>query len=417
MTAPSFWCGVDWSERLHDVAVVDRSGTVVARARVEETPDGIKQLLRLLAGLRSSHRHSRKQVPVAIETTRSLLVQALVDAGQPVVAINPTVVDRYRGRLSPTRRKSDPADAALLANIVRTDGHHHRRLPRDSEAVKALGVLVREHWNAQRTRQFHYNRLRSLLREYHPATLTAWTGLPGRVLRAEARAVLRAAPSPAAAVRLTTRQLRELLAEAGRTRLLDQHAQRLHALFHTTTLRRSPVVEQAMGVQALACLDFLDLACAQVDQLALHLEQAVRAHPQAEIYLSFPAVGALTAARLLAEIGDDPDRFTTGRGLRAYAGAAPLTWASGSNTSVTHRRIANLRLKTTGHTWAFATLTHSPGCRAHYDRRRARGDGYAAALRNLFGKLLSGLHHCLAHHQLYNEDRAFPRHDHPGPTD
>ncbi|ONI88161.1 hypothetical protein ALI22I_20090 [Saccharothrix sp. ALI-22-I] len=403
-----FTAGVDWSENLNDVAVVDRSGEVVARARVEESPEGVKQLLRLLAGLRSSHRHSRKQVPIGIESTRSLLVEGLRAAGQTVIAINPTVVDHYRGQLTPTKRKSDKGDAALLADILRTHGHRHRSLPENSESAEAVAVLVRAHWQAQRTRQYQYNRLRSLLREYHPAALTAWADLPGRLLRPEARAVLRLAPTPSSAARLTIRQLRRTLAEAGRTRLLDQHADRLHTLFRATVLRRRPGVEEAMGVQALACLDMLDLACATVDALAERIEDAFLRHPQAKIYLSFPGVGVLTGARLLAEIGDDPLRFADARGLRAYAGAAPLTWASSTSTSVTHRRIANLRLKATGHTWAFATLTRSLGCRAHYDRRREQGDRYAAALRHLFGRLLGCLHRCLAREELYDEQVAFP---------
>ncbi|MFK0142528.1 hypothetical protein [Streptomyces murinus] len=94
--------------------------------------------------------------------------------------------------------------------------------------------------------------------------------------------------------------------------------------------------------------------------------------------------------------------------MRAYAGAAPLTWAPGSSSQVSHRRIANKRLKATGHTWAFATLTRSPGCRALYDARREAGDGYAAALRRVFARLLGSLHHCLAHEELYREDLAFP---------
>jgi transposase len=405
---PSLWAGVDWSEHLNDVAVVDRSGQVVARARVEESPEGVKQVLRLLGGLRSSHRHSRKHVPIGIESTRSLLVDALRTAGQTVVAINPTVVDRYRGQLTPTKRKSDKGDAALLADILRTHGHRHRSLPEDSESAEAIGVLVRAHWQAQHTRQYQHNRLRSLLREFHPAAMTAWADLRGKLLRSEARAVLRLAPTPTSAARLTTRQLRNALADAGRTRMLDHHAERLHTLFHARVLRRRPAVEDAMGVQAMACLDMLDLACANIDTLTERIEDAFLRHPQAKVYLSFPGVGVLTGARLLAEIGDDRLRFADARGLRAYAGAAPLTWASSTSTSVTHRRIANLRLKATGHTWAFATLTRSAGCRAHYDRRRAKGDRHAAALRHLYGRLLGCLYHCLAADELYDEQVAFP---------
>ncbi|MFD0572475.1 transposase [Kitasatospora gansuensis] len=99
-------------------------------------------------------------------------------------------------------------------------------------------------------------------------------------------------------------------------------------------------------------------------------------HPQSRIYLSFPGVGLLTGARLLSELGDDPTRFATAKGLAAYAGARPFTWASGTSRTVLHRRVAaNKRLAAYGHYWAFTSLTKSPQCRAHYDKRRAAATG------------------------------------------
>ena len=44
---------------------------------------------------------------------------------------------------------------------------------------------------------------------------------------------------------------------------------------------------------------------------------------------SFPGLGPLTGTGMLAEIGDDLSGFTDARGLKAYAGAAPVTRASG----------------------------------------------------------------------------------------
>ncbi|MFB7270706.1 transposase [Streptomyces sp. NPDC056244] len=76
-----------------------------------------------------------------------------------------------------------------------------------------------------------------------------------------------------------------------------------------------------------------DQACAAVDQLTEATTDAFQAHPHAPVYASFPGCGPLIGARLLAEIGDDLGRFTV-RGLRAYAGAAPLTWESSSSRTV-----------------------------------------------------------------------------------
>jgi transposase len=404
-----FWAGIDWSEGLNDVAVVDRHGAVVERARIPESPEGVAQLLRLLAGLRTSHRHSRRQVPVAIESGSTLLVAGLRRARQPVVVIPPTMAARYRSRISPTRRKkSDAGDAAMLANILRVDGLHHRQLPDLTDTAEAITVLTRSHTRAGWSRQYHANRLRTVLRSIHPAGITAWADLPDGFRRTEARALLALAPTPRAAARLDVMTIARTLTDAGRTRMSWDRALRLHAAFAEPVILRPPVVEKALGAEVLACLAQLDTACSILDTLAAQVEDTFHSHPHAPIYRSFPGCGPIIAARLLGEIGDDPDRFATARGLRAYAGSAPLTWASGTSVSVSHRRIANRWLKSAGHVWAFTSLTRSPGCRAHYDRRRAAGDKHTAALRNLFNRLIGCLHHCLLTGKLYNEDIAFP---------
>ncbi|MFE2346072.1 IS110 family RNA-guided transposase [Kitasatospora cineracea] len=406
----ALYAGIDWSENLNDLAVVDRNGQVVAAHRFEATPAGVREALAVISALRASHGFSRKSVPVAIEASRGLLVTALRQHGQTVVPVHPATVARYRGRINPgNRKKSDAGDAVLLANILRTDGRLHRPLPHNSEPVEALGALTRAQLRAVRTRQHHYLQLRAQLRAVHPAAVTAWAHLNGRLFRPEAREVIALAPTSGSAARLTRRQIRDVLERAGRVRLLDAEAERLHALFQARTIRNPPMVEDALGREVHATVRLLSEACATADEFADAASKLFTQHPQHPIYLSFPGIGLLTGSRLLAELGDDPDRFATAKGLAAYAGARPFTWASGSSRKVMHRRIAaNKRLATYGHHWAFSSLTHSPECRAHYDRRRAAGDRHTAALRNLLARLLSSLHHCLRHDQKF-DPAAWPR--------
>ena len=173
-------------------------------------------------------------------------------------------------------------------------------------------------------------------------------------------------------------------------------------------MRQLPLVEQAMGRQALALLGQLDAACMAADDLEQATIESFNQHPDAGIITSFPGLSPLTGARVLAETGDDRSRFTDAKGLKAYAGAAPITRASGKTRAVMHRRVKNQRLAAVGYIWAFAALTASPGARAHYDRRKTNGDRHAAAQRNLFARLLGCLHHCLSTGQRYDENTAFP---------
>ena len=399
------FCGIDWAEDHHDVAVVDRDGQLLAHQRISDDAAGLARLLELLAGHGDS---PEDPVPVAIETPRGLLVACLRATGRTVYPVNPMAVARYRDRHTVAGRKSDKGDAAVLANVLRTDRHAHRPLPADSELAQAIAVLARAQQDAVWDRTTAHNKLRSHLREYFPGFLTAFAAARDGIMRPEARVILAAAPAPADAARLTVAQLRALLRKAGRSRGIDAEARRLHETLRQEQMRQLPLVEQAMGRQTLALLRQLEAACASASDLEQAAAESFNQHPDAGIITSFPGIGTLTGARVLAETGDDRSRFQDARGLKAYAGSAPITRASGKTRSVTHRKVKNNRLAAAGYTWAFAALTASPGARAHYDRRRDAGDRHTAAQRNLFNRLLGCLHHCLATGQHYNETTAFP---------
>src|SRR5919204_3243454 len=224
---PAF-CGIDWAEDHYDVAIVDDVGVVLARRRIADDSFGYQLLLQLL----TEHGDTQEEpIPVAIETPRGLLVACLRRTGRTIYAINPLSVARYRERHSVARAKSDRVDAELLANILRTDKQAHRPLPADSELAQAIAVLARAQQDAVWNRTGTHNKLRSHLREYYPGFLAAFAGARGGIIRPEARALLAAAPTPAAAAALTLTQLRSLLKKAGRRRGIDTEAARLREAF------------------------------------------------------------------------------------------------------------------------------------------------------------------------------------------
>ncbi|WP_036529366.1 IS110 family transposase [Nocardia sp. CNY236] len=400
------FCGIDWAEHHHDVALVDNEGVQVAKLRISDDRAGFQALVELLA---EHGDNAENPIPVAIETPRGLLPQCLRATGRKVYAINPLAVARYRDRVTVARSKSDAADARILANILRTDIDSHRPLPGDSELGQAVAILARAHQDAIWDRGQAVNRLRSHLREYYPAALAAFHGTGTLGLdSAHARAVLAVAPTPAKAAKLSRARLRALLNRSGRLRRdLDIELDRLLAAFHADNLRQLPQVEEAMGHRTKALLDQLDAACRSVDDLAAAAEKAFLTHPDAAIITSFPGLSSASGARVLAEIGDDRARFASARAVKAYAGAAPVTRASGRSHVVSARVVKNQRLASAGYMWAFAAL-RTPETRAHYDRRRARGERHTAALRNLFNRLLGCLHHCLQTGVPYAPERALP---------
>src|SRR5262249_34508667 len=181
------FCGIDWAEDHHDIAIVGRDGKLLARRRISDDAAGLAALLSLLA----EHGDSPADpVPVAIETPRGLLTACLRATGRPVYPVNPMSVARYRDRHSVAGRKSDHGDAVVLANVLRTAAHVHRPLPADTELAQAIAVLARAQQDAVWDRVTAHNKLRSCLREYYPGFLAAFDGKRDGIIRPEARAIL-----------------------------------------------------------------------------------------------------------------------------------------------------------------------------------------------------------------------------------
>lgn len=317
---------------------------------------------------------------------------------------------RYRERHGQAGAKSDAKDAAVLADILRTDRHQHRPLPKTSEQALAVKALARQHQEAIWALHQTISRLRSVLLEFYPQAIAAFPHLKHHA----ALAVLAAAPTPTAARRLTQRRVVALLHHAGR-RNDPGLAESIVAAMRGPALAQPPGVESALGV-AVAQLVAVNITMHDgVAALERALNSQFATHPMEPVLRSVPGLGPLLAARILAEVGDDPDRFATASSLRSYAGTAPVTRASGRSRYVKARRVRNKRLADACHWWAFAALTASPGARAHYDRRRAAGDHHNAALRNLANKLLGRLWWCLRQHTPWDENAAWPEHD-PAPA-
>ena len=406
------FCGVDWAEGHHDIAVIDGDGALIGKRRIEESLDGVAEFTAMLTAAGDS---AEAPIPVAIETPRGLLV-AVLRASGPIYPINPLAVARYRERTSVSGKKSDHVDAMALANILRTDAHLHRMLPDDSPLARSISVLARAYQDGVWRRTKLVQELRARLREFFPGFLTAFAAGSGsgrglsttQLASADARAVLAIAPSPAEGVKVSKARVETALRRGGRQRRITSLAASIVAALRTPQLRQDPIVEQAMRVETLALLSVLDAVCASVDQLGGALVEAFAQHPDHKIITSFPGLADISGAIVLAEVGDDRDRFVDDRALQAFAGSAPVTRASGKSRTVSRRRTKNNRLAGIGYSWAFTAAARPSPAREHYLRRRGRGDGHPAALRHLFNRMLGQLHHCLLTGQTYEPIKAFP---------
>ena len=390
--------GHDWAEAHHDVHVEDDQGRRLAKVRLPEGVEGVARFHELLSGFVDEP----GEVTIATETDRGLFVGSLVVAGYRVLAINPLSTSRYRERHSTSGAKSDPGDAFVLAELARLDGHNHQPIAGDSDLAEAIKVLARAHQSLIWTRQRQLNQLRSTLREFYPAAVTAFDLGSG-----DALAVLALAPTPTLGRGLSRSKIAAALRRGGRQRRIEERATEIHAALRADQLQAPTVVADAMGATVTALVVVTSELSTQIASLETRLADHFDQHPDAKIIRSLPGLGMTLGARVLAEFGDDPNRYVDAKSRKNYAGTSPITRASGKHRVVLARYARNRRLADACYLWAFATLTASPQARTFYDQRRAAGDTHNRALRALANRLVGILHGCLRHRTLYDEHTAW----------
>jgi transposase len=372
-----YYLGVDWADQEHAVWAVDEAGRKVTARTVPHTAEGLSEWGREL----DEWRAQGIAVWAAIERPEGRVVDFLLDHGVVVYPINPKALDRARDRFRQSGAKSDPFDARVAADFLRTDHAHLTALQPSSEAAQELKYLSEDCHRLIRQQTRLVNQLTATLKAYYPRALEI-----AELTTALARAFLQAYPTPEALIRLTARQWQrwaraqhlsatrtaELWAGLQQPQLpVPAHVVRAKArLMLTLVAALTPVVE-AVGTYRKAIDDFFG-----------HMPAATTARtlPIGERGLLVPT--------LWARLGDAPARWISFRHLQAYAGTVPVTKRSGKQRSVQFRFACDKTLRYVVDHVAFVSLQQSAWARAYYDQQRARGHGHRQALRALGAKWL-----------------------------
>jgi transposase len=396
------FAGDDWAEDHHDVEVMDAAGKVLAKRRLPEGAAGMAQLHGLIGQFVPEDEMDSAEVVIGIETGRGPWVAALVAAGYTVYPVNPLQASRYRERHGVSGAKSDAGDAHMLADMVRTDSHQLRSAAGDSPEAAGIKVLARTHKTLIWERTRAVQRLRHQLREYFPAAIEAFDDLDAP----DTLELLGKAPDPGRARKLTRAQVSAALKRARRRNIPDKATAILAAL-RSEQLGQPPALTAAYAATVRSLIAVIATLNEQVKILQGQVGEHFGRHPDAEVYLSQPGMGAVLGARVLGEFGDDPRRYRDGKARRNYAATSPITRASGKKKVVAARFIHNDRLVDALNAQAFAALNASPGARAFYDELRAREIEHNDALRRLANRLVGILHGCLKTGTLYDEATAW----------
>ncbi len=365
------WCGLDWASRTHAVCVVDDAGEIRARFEVPDTGKSFAGLVKRLVEL--------EVAGVAIERPDGPLVEALLEAGLTVHMIPPSMLKAVRARYGAAGAKSDPGDAFVLADLLRTDHHRLAPLTTDSPATKGLRALTRTRKDLVAARVALTNQLLAQLGVCFPGAV----GLFGDLHSAVAAAFLHRYPTAARAASLTEGRLAAFLRRihyCGRTPVTEL----LRRIKEAPPAGLGAEEDGSRAACVLALVEAIRACEGRARELEAEIVERLEIHPDAHVFTSLPRAGrGVRAATLLAEIGDVRQRFPDAESLMALAGAAPVTRASGKYRVVAFRWACDKKLRAAVVEFADDSRRASPWARGIYERSMARGHTHPHAVRIL----------------------------------
>lgn len=384
-----WFAGVDWGSQKHHTCLLDAQGTVVGEREFPHSGAGLKDLGEWILSIAGA----ADAVAIGIEVPHGPVVDALLDRGFAVYAINPKQLDRLRDRFSVAGAKDDRRDAYVLADGLRTDRHLFRCVQVGDPRLIELRAWSRLAEELQEERVRLGNRVHQQLWRYYPQLLE----ITDDVAAPWFLELWTTAPTPAKA-KFLRRSTAERLLKQYRIRRVD--ADTVLRILRQPAIKVPDCVAEAAGVHLRSLIVRLRVVNAELREAERNLEQFCSAigetgpssgqgveSQDVKILKSLPGIGRINLATLLAEASGPLSRRDY-QGLRTLSGVAPVTKRSGKSHVVVMRYAAHVRLRNTVYHWARAATQHDPRSRSRYAALRKRGHSHGRAIRSVADRLL-----------------------------
>jgi len=366
------YVGIDWADDHHNVYVTNDTATALDSFSIPHSYEGMEKLMKRLNKCSSS----REEILVAIESHQGLLVYALLEAEYSVYPINPKAMDRYRDRYRMSSSKSDPKDAMVLANILRTDLHLYKPLPRETVADARLRQLTRSHKSLGQQKTKLLNQLTTQLKSYYPVALRLFSRLDHKITMA----FLEQFPTPEKATAASLKDLRRFFSEQNYS-----HQWKVNSIYESLqqlSLRAPIELEGIHQTIVLSLIPILRSLVVEIENLASKIGEEFEHNQAHEVFSSLPT-GELTAARINGELGSDGARYPSREYLQTAAGTAPVTRRSGKTVVVFFRWQCNKHLRAALQNLARDSVKRCPWARDYFAGQMRLGHKPSRAYRAL----------------------------------
>jgi transposase len=390
------WVGLDWADQRHEIRLQAVDSPQAESFTVEQKPEALHGWV---AELRA--RFPQGKIALALEQSRGAVIYALMNYDFLLLyPIPPKSLARYREAFAPSGAKSDPGDADLLLELVRTHRDRLRVWQADDELTRQLRLLTEFRRKTVEERTRLTNELNDLLKTYFPQARD-WAG---DLRSLSACDFLRAWPTLEAVQHARRTELQQFYQD--HRRLSAEERTRLFAqIDQAQPLTRDRALVEASALMAQTLAEQLATVLAAIERLEDELQKLFSRHPDHDLFNGLPGAGKALAPRLAAAFGSDRDRYENAQEIQQFSGVAPVTEKSGKTNWVHWRRACPKFLRQTFHEFASASRKKSLWAQAYYEQKRREGDDHHAAIRSLAFKWQRILYRCWKDRTSYDEER------------
>lgn len=390
----NLYVGIDWADDHHDIHVTDDSAATLDSFIIPHSHEGIEKLKKRI----SKFCNNSTTVLVALESHHGLLIYALIEAGYIVYPINSKSMDRYRDRYRMSSSKSDPHDAMVLANILRTDLHLYRPLPAERLADARLKQLTRAQEALVQQKVKISNQLMTQLKAYYPAVLELFSGLDQKITLA----FLEEYPTPEKGAAASLKELRLFFRKQRYT--CPQKVPMMYQTLQQPALKAPSQMGDVHRTIVLSLIPVLRALIIEIDKLSGEVYKEFGQNPVHQIFTSLP-VGKTTAARLTAELGSDGSRYPSSEYLQTAAGTAPVTRRSGKTVIVFFRWQCNKHLRYAFQNLARESVRKCGWAQEYFTKQLQRGHKPSRAYRALANRWAAIIWKMLQERQEFDQAR------------
>ncbi len=388
--------GIDWSDRKHDVCLVDAATGSRELSVISHTPEALNEWARALRA-----RFSGEKVAVCLEQSRGSLIYALLKYDFLVLyPINPQTLSKFREAFTPSRAKDDPSDAEYMVELLI---HHRERLRAwtpDDERTRTLQLLVEHRRRLVGDQTRISNRLTALLKGYFPQVLQWFPDIRTKMV---CDFLLRWSSLDAlAGVRRAT--LEKFFREHNSQRI-ETVEKRIAAFKAAVPLTTDKAVIDSSAVMVKALAAQMQTTLAAVKEFDSQIEELCQSHDDFDLFASLPGAGRVYAARLLTAFGTIRERWASADELLRFSGVAPVVERSGKSSWTRWRYFCPKFFRQSFIEYAGESIRHSAWAKAFYLSQKAKGKSHQAAVRALCYKWIRIIWKCWQTRQKYDEAR------------